>query len=120
MKSVFLKYLLILALLVSVPAVLVSGGEASAAATGVTAEELQAMMENGEDLTVIDVRTPEEYEGGHIPGSISVPIDTIEDLEELPSDGAVVLYCTVGVRSARAGKIFAAKGFFEQIGRAHV
>jgi rhodanese-related sulfurtransferase len=83
---------------------------ASGGTKGITAKELKAMIDNGDDVTIIDVRTPEEYEGGHIPGSISLPVNTIKDLDTVPYDGRVVLYCTTGVRSERAGKMFAAKG----------
>jgi rhodanese-related sulfurtransferase len=83
---------------------------ASGGTKGITAGELKAMIDNGNDVTIIDVRTPEEYEGGHIPGSISLPINTIKDLDTLPYNSSVVLYCTTGVRSERASKMFAAKG----------
>jgi rhodanese-related sulfurtransferase/DNA-binding transcriptional ArsR family regulator len=46
------------------------------------------------EVTVIDVRPQEEYQAGHIPGAVSVPIDELEDrLSELPQDRVVVAYC---------------------------
>ena len=45
-------------------------------------------------VTVLDVRPPDEYAAGHIPGAISMPFGEIERrLGELPSDGEIVAYC---------------------------
>ncbi|MBI5643589.1 MAG: rhodanese-like domain-containing protein [Deltaproteobacteria bacterium] len=74
----------------------------------ITARELKGMMEKGEPLTVIDVRTPEEYNEGHIPGSVS--IHRIPEIKKFHYEGKVVLYCTVGVRSKKAMQLFAEKG----------
>jgi len=68
------------------------------------------MMDRGEEITMIDVRTPEEYNDEHIPGSILIPLNTIPGLKEFPYQGRVVLYCTAGVRSNRARKILEGKG----------
>ncbi|OGQ02943.1 MAG: hypothetical protein A2W38_01975 [Deltaproteobacteria bacterium RBG_19FT_COMBO_58_16] len=73
-----------------------------------TAVDLKRMMDMGEQLTVIDVRTSGEYMKGHIPGSVS--IHNIPDLKEFHYEGAVVLYCTSGVRSKKAMRLFAEKG----------
>ncbi len=46
------------------------------------------------EVTVIDVRPQEEYQAGHIPGAVSIPIDELEDrLAELPQGREVVAYC---------------------------
>ena len=78
----------------------------------VTAPELISIIEaKKEPVTLIDVRTPEEYKQGHIPGAISVPLDTIKDLERLPgSGGRVIIYCRSGKRSLTAIGILAGKG----------
>ena len=45
-------------------------------------------------VTLLDVRPPDEYAAGHIPGAISMPFAEIEQrLDELPSDGEIVAYC---------------------------
>lgn len=45
-------------------------------------------------VTVLDVRPPEEYEAGHIPGAVSVPLSELERrLAELPRDREIVAYC---------------------------
>ena len=46
------------------------------------------------EVTVLDVRPPDEFAAGHIPGAISMPFGEIEQrLDELPSDGEIVAYC---------------------------
>jgi rhodanese-related sulfurtransferase len=46
------------------------------------------------EVTVLDVRPTEEYDAGHLPGAVSVPIAELEKrLAELPRDRAVVAYC---------------------------
>lgn len=58
-----------------------------------------------DQVVLIDVRQPEEYQGdlGHIPGSKLIALDTLPDqLHEIPRDKAVVFVCRSGGRSARA------------------
>ena len=56
-------------------------------------EELWRRARQG-TVTVIDVRPPEEYAGGHLPGAISVPLDQLADrLADLPTGTEVVAYC---------------------------
>ena len=58
-----------------------------------TRDELGRRAEDGE-LVVLDVRPREEYEQGHIPGSISVPLDELADrLRSFPRSGEIVAYC---------------------------
>ena len=46
------------------------------------------------EVIVLDVRPPDEYAAGHIPGAISMPYEEIEQrFSELPSDGEIVAYC---------------------------
>lgn len=46
------------------------------------------------EVTVLDVRPPDEYAAGHIPGAISMPVGEIERrVAELPADGEIVAYC---------------------------
>ena len=59
----------------------------------VSAAELQRRLENDQVL-LVDIRPKEEYEGGHIPGAISVPPDEIDErLAKLPRDQEIVAYC---------------------------
>lgn len=70
----------------------------------ITAEEAKTMIDAG-DVTVVDVRTAEEYAEAHIPNAILMPVESIgEELPEaLPDQEAVLLvYCRTGVRSKQA------------------
>lgn len=59
----------------------------------VTSDDLAARIAEG-SVTVIDVRPPGDYEKGHIPGSINVPVEEFESkLRALPRDRKVVAYC---------------------------
>jgi len=59
----------------------------------ITAEELGKRLEDG-TVVLIDVRPAVEFESGHIPGALSVPIDELKSrVAELPDDKEVVAYC---------------------------
>jgi len=59
----------------------------------VTKEELKKRLRD-KNVLVLDVRPPEEYEAGHIPGAVSVPIAELKRrLRELPKDKDIVAYC---------------------------
>jgi rhodanese-related sulfurtransferase/DNA-binding transcriptional ArsR family regulator len=59
----------------------------------VTRDELERLARTSR-VTVLDVRPAEEYDAGHIPGAISIPLDKLaERLAELPKRGQVVAYC---------------------------
>ncbi|MGW3497744.1 ArsR/SmtB family transcription factor [Streptomyces sp. NPDC001020] len=59
----------------------------------VTREEMHARVRAG-DAVVLDVRPAEEYRAGHIPGSLSIPVEELaERINELPEDAEVVVYC---------------------------
>ena len=59
---------------------------------------------------LIDVRSPQEYRMGHIPGSRNVPLETIPQWAE-EKDTPVYVYCQGGSRSRRAVKILRKNGF---------
>ena len=50
---------------------------------------------------VIDVRTKEEYDGGHIKGSINIPDDEIDKID-YDKDDTLIIYCATGIRSQNA------------------
>jgi rhodanese-related sulfurtransferase/DNA-binding transcriptional ArsR family regulator len=60
----------------------------------VTKEELMRRLRNKEDVVVLDVRPSEEYEAGHIPGALSIPVTELRRrLKELPRRKEIVAYC---------------------------
>ena len=68
--------------------------------------------ENGREFHVIDVRTPEEYAQGHVPGAVLKPLDQLSRLtDDLPKQLDLHLICRSGMRSQQAAKILAGKGF---------
>jgi rhodanese-related sulfurtransferase len=55
-----------------------------------------------EGLTVLDVREPHEWEAGHIPDAVHIPMMSVPaELSSIPADGPVLVVCAVGARSAR-------------------
>lgn len=66
------------------------------------------------ELTVIDVRTPGEYAGGHLPGALNVPLDQIRralpDLRHAADRGDLLVVCASGARSENACRILAQNG----------
>lgn len=63
-------------------------------------------------ITLVDVRTPEEFATGTIEGAINVPLDEMrQSLDRIPKDKPVVLYCGVGLRGYLASNILRQHGF---------
>ncbi|HUA40960.1 MAG TPA: adenylyltransferase/sulfurtransferase MoeZ [Streptosporangiaceae bacterium] len=94
--------------------------DAAAAATGstITATELKDMLDRGDDIFLVDVREPNEYEIVSIPGATLIPKDqflTGVALEKLPQDKRIVLHCKSGVRSAEALAVVKNAGFSDAV-----
>src|SRR3989304_9067025 len=76
----------------------------------ITLEEGREMM-NSNNVAVIDVREPHEYNAGHVPNAKLIPVATVfARREELPRDRDVIFVCAVGHRSALACEMAAAAG----------
>lgn len=60
---------------------------------------------------VIDVRTKEEYDTGHVKGSINIPYDEITEDTELDKDKTILLYCRSGSRSSKAYTVLKEAGY---------
>ncbi|MDQ6982227.1 MAG: rhodanese-like domain-containing protein [Mariprofundus sp.] len=64
--------------------------------------------ENGEPFALIDVRTPEEYQAGHVPGAKLIALNTLmAQVNAFPKQGDVFLICRSGARSAQAADYLA-------------
>ncbi len=79
---------------------------------GVTATQLQAMSTNGDDVMILDVRTPDEHQGGRVPGSTLIPLGAVRGRStEIPRDKRVVAYCKTSLRAWEAICILAGQGY---------
>ena len=68
--------------------------------------------ELGDEAALLDVRTAGEYQKGHMPGAMNIPVDELRGrLDELPRDRRLVVYCGVGLRAYIACRILSQHGF---------
>ena len=75
----------------------------------VTVEQLVTAQAAG--APVIDVREPDEYEGGHVPGAVLIPLgQVVERVDEVDTVGPVYVICGTGARSARAVQWYRTQG----------
>ena len=71
----------------------------------ITPEEVKNMIDNQEEFVILDVRGKGEYDGGHLPGAINLPVIEIpfKAIKLLPDKNkTIVVYCLSGGRSKRA------------------
>ena len=83
-------------------------------------ETFKAALDNKEDVTILDVRLPEEYDEGHIPGAINIPRGFLEFKiwnqvvgfpEKTDTTKKIYVYCGLCTRSALATKSLQELGF---------
>jgi len=80
--------------------------------TDLTAEQLQALMTDGQPLLLVDVRTPEEYAEGHIPGSVNHPKEQYATwVGSIEPGTRLCTICQSGGRSAQVADALAASGY---------
>jgi molybdopterin/thiamine biosynthesis adenylyltransferase/rhodanese-related sulfurtransferase len=94
--------------------------DAAEAASGstITATDLKNMLDRGDNIFLVDVREPNEYEIVSIPGATLIPKDQFLSgaaLERLPQDKRIVLHCKTGVRSAEALAVVKNAGFADAV-----
>lgn len=116
MKKISLIVLLIVLLLASACGTDGKSDTESGKATvvSITAEEAKAKMDSDDSIILVDVRTPEEYREGQIPGAILLPVSDIEAKaeSELPDKSATyIVYCRSGSRSAAAASQLVEMGY---------
>ncbi|MCL2883276.1 MAG: rhodanese-like domain-containing protein [Coriobacteriia bacterium] len=81
---------------------------------GLTAEQAKAEMDSGKDYTLIDVRNPDEYKMGHIPGAKLMPLSSLQASagKGLPDKGArILVYCQSGGRAGSAVQLLHQLGY---------
>ncbi len=77
-----------------------------------TPAQLKAKLDAGEDIFVLDVREPHEYDIARIPGTTLIPLGQLpQRVDELDSTADIVIHCKSGMRSAKAQKILKEMGF---------
>jgi sulfur-carrier protein adenylyltransferase/sulfurtransferase len=94
--------------------------EAAEAAQGstITATELKDMLDRDDDIFLVDVREPNEYEIVSIPGATLIPKGEFLSgaaLERLPQDKRIVLHCKSGARSAECLAVVQSAGFSDAV-----
>lgn len=86
-------------------------GSSGAQVENVSSDQLIKLAAAG-DVRVIDVRTPGEYEAGHIPGALNLPVDQLEgSIASFDPSEPVAVYCATGSRSAVAVETLTQSGF---------
>lgn len=92
------------------------GGSATSGSSyqPISQEEAKEMMDT-QDVIILDVREQDEYDSGHIPGAVLLPVGTIDEetaAEVIPEkDSTVLVYCRSGNRSKTASSALAELGY---------
>lgn len=74
--------------------------------------DYQALMQKG--AIILDVRTKNEFQSGHIKGAVNIPVQTLgSNLSKLKKDRPIITCCASGMRSASAKSILQSNGFTE-------
>lgn len=74
--------------------------------------DYKALLQNG--AQIVDVRTREEYQSGHIKGSVNMPLNNLgNQMNKLKKDKPVITCCASGMRSGAAKNILRSRGFTE-------
>ena len=90
------------------------GNAADGSYQQITQEEAKEMMDS-QEVIILDVREQDEYDNGHIPGAVLLPVGSIDETtaaEVIPDkDSTVLVYCRSGNRSKTASSALAELGY---------
>jgi len=91
------------------------GGVPSVAMT--EPDYLKWLIDSRQPVVVVDLRKPQEFRGGHLPGAISVPLAELDRrFAEIPTSPMVVLYCQCPIEEAATAYAFLeAKGYLNHV-----
>lgn len=77
---------------------------------GTPAPSFKELLQQG--ALIVDVRSPQEFKGGHIKGALNIPLDKLAtSLNKIPKNKPVITCCASGMRSASAKGILKTKGY---------
>lgn len=82
--------------------------------TSLNSNKVKLMIEENQFDLIIDLRTEENYDKGHLQGAINIPINQIPDKMDFLSyykNKKILLYCGIGSQSKSACKVLALNGF---------
>jgi rhodanese-related sulfurtransferase len=78
----------------------------------ISTKEVYEIMTEKKDYTILDVRTREEFDEGHLEGAVLIPVDDLETrIGEISMEKPVIVYCRSGRRSAKGADILLKNGF---------
>jgi hydroxyacylglutathione hydrolase len=96
------------------PEALVDHPELVVSLPRITAVTLNEVLANSRPPLVLDVRTPKEWQGGRIEGSLNIPLNRLpERIDEVPKDRPIVVGCASGYRSSIGASVLLNRGFRE-------
>jgi rhodanese-related sulfurtransferase len=72
----------------------------------ISPEAVREKLEDGEDVQVVDIRGPREFEAGHVPGAVNVPMPQLpRTVEDVDWGDDVVVACPIGQSSIQAARL---------------
>ena len=79
----------------------------------ITVEEMLEIIKTNNNVIVLDVRSKQEYNEGHVSGSINIPIYDLEKnaVQKLEKESIIIIYCSAGIRSKRGIQILKKLGY---------
>jgi rhodanese-related sulfurtransferase len=85
---------------------------AAGAGGEISNQQAQSQRAAGQDLVFLDVRTPEEFASGHVPGAVNIPVKQLPDrLAELGKGDRLIVYCERGPRAMAAVDTLSRAGY---------
>lgn len=72
----------------------------------ISTEDVKAKVDAGEDVQIVDIRDPDQFVAGHVPGAVNVPISELPSrVDEIEWGDDVVVACPIGQSSVQAARL---------------